>query len=94
MSSRRGNLAMALLLAGSLLVRFDTLEVVVYVEPGTEVTAPADFVARQACPVLQSMRLALPTPYRIQWAKQLSTGGAAPDEGKVVTGMLTTCERT
>jgi hypothetical protein len=94
MNSRRGNLAKTLLLAGSLLIRFDTLEVVVYVEPGTEVRAPADFVARQACPVLQSMQLALPTAYRIQWGKQLPTGGAAPDESKVVTGMLTTCERT
>jgi hypothetical protein len=40
------------------------------------------------------MRLALPTAYRIQWGKELPTGGAAPDESKVVTGMLTTCERT
>ena len=70
------------------------MEVVVYVEPGTQIEAPAEFVARQACPVLQSMRLALPTPYRIQWGKQLSTGGAIPDESKVVTGMLTSCERT
>jgi hypothetical protein len=70
------------------------MEVVVYVEPGTRVEAPAEFVAQQACPVLQSMRLDLPAPYRIQWGKQLATGSAIPDESKVVTGMLTSCERT
>jgi hypothetical protein len=40
------------------------------------------------------MQLALPTPYRIQWGKSLSTGGAVPDDSRVVTGMLTSCERT
>jgi hypothetical protein len=91
--SRRRPLATALLLAGSMLIRFDTMEVVLYVTPGTRVEAPADFAAREACPVLQSMRLALPTPYRIQWDRELPTGSAVPDESKVVTGMLTSCER-
>jgi hypothetical protein len=94
MGSRVRSVAKALLLAGSVLIRFDTMEVVVYVEAGTDIGAPAAFVARQACHVLESMRLALPTPYRIQWGKQLATGGAVPDESRVVTGMLTSCERT
>ena len=80
-----------LLLAGSVLVRFDTMELIVYVEPGTHIEAPAAFVARQACPVLQSMGLALPTPYRLQWGRRLPTGGAIPDESKIVTGMLMSC---
>ena len=86
-------LATALLLAGSILIRFDTMEVVLYVPPGTRLEAPAEFAAREACPVLQSMQLALPTPYRIQWDRELPTGGAIPDESKVVTGMLTSCDR-
>lgn len=93
MSSRRWSVVKMLLLAASILIRYDTMEIVVYVEPGTHVEAPAEFVARQACGVLQSMRLALPAPYRIQWGKQIPTGGAVPDESRVMTGMLTSCER-
>lgn len=81
--------AVALLLGATILIRYDTMEVIVYVEPGTEVAAPADFVARQACHVLASMDLPLPTPYRLQWRKQLPNGAVLPDDAKVVTGMLT-----
>jgi hypothetical protein len=93
MIRRHGPFAAALLLAGSILVRYDTMEIVMYVPPGTRIEAPAEFAAREACPVLRSMQLALPTPYRIQWDRELPTGGAVPDETKVVTGMLTSCER-
>ncbi len=84
-----------LLLAASILVRYDTMEVVVYVEPGTEAMAPTELVER-ACDVLQSMDLALPTPYRVQWRKELPNGAVLPDDSKVVTGMLTatSCGRT
>jgi hypothetical protein len=78
----------ALLLAASILVRYDTMEVVVFVEPETGAETPAALVA-DACNVLQSMDLALPTPYRVQWRKQLPNGAVVPDESKVVSGMLT-----
>jgi len=39
--------------------------------------------------VAQSLDLALPTPCRIQWRKQLPNGAVLPDESKVMTGMLT-----
>jgi hypothetical protein len=86
---------LSLVLAASVLVRYDTMELLVYVEPGAEMQTAAEFVAH-ACDVAQSLDLALPTPYRIQWRKQLPNGAILPDESKVVTGMLTTgsCTRT
>jgi len=78
----------ALLLAASILVRYDTMEIVVFVEPGSEAEGQARLV-ENACSVLQSMDLALPTPYRVQWRKQLPNGTIVPDESKVVSGMLT-----
>lgn len=44
----------------------------------------------------QALDLALPTPYRIEWRKQLASGAVLPDESPAVTGMLTsaTCART
>ncbi|MGH7324679.1 MAG: hypothetical protein ACREJ9_08530 [Candidatus Rokuibacteriota bacterium] len=92
---RRWTAVKTLLLAASILVRYDTMEVVVFVEPGTEAVAPAEFVER-ACDVLQSMDLALPTPYRVQWRKELPSGAVLSDDSKVVTGMLTaaSCGRT
>jgi hypothetical protein len=92
MNGRR-TLAATFLIASTVLVRFDTMEVVMYVPPGTRVDVPAEFAAREACPVLQSMRLALPAPYRIEWGRELPTGGAVPDESKTVKGILTSCER-
>ena len=64
-------------------------------EPGAEVQTAAEFVAH-ACDVAQSLDLALPTPYRIQWGKALPNGAVLPDASKVQTGMLTptTCART
>jgi len=84
-----------LVLAASILVRYDTMEILVYVEPGNEVQTAAEFVAH-ACDVAQSLDLALPTPYRIQWGKALPNGAVLPDAAKVQTGMLTrtTCART
>lgn len=86
---------LSLVLAASVLVRYDTMELLVYVEPGAEAQTAAEFVAH-ACDVAQSLDLALPTPYRIQWRKQLPNGAILPDESKVVTGMLTpgSCSRT
>lgn len=92
MTPRLSSLAATLLLAANVLISFDTMEVVVYVDPGTRVEVPAEFVAREACGLLHSMRLALPVPYRIEWRKQLATGAAVPDESKVVTGLLTGCD--
>jgi hypothetical protein len=89
MARRYWTLAKALLLGAGILIRYDTMEVVVYVEPGTDVVVPAEFVARQACNVLHAMDLALPTPYRLQWRKQLPNGAVLPDDSRVVTGMLT-----
>jgi hypothetical protein len=85
----------AAVLAASILVRYDTMEVLVYVEPGGQVQTAAEFVAR-ACEVVQSLDLALPTPYRIQWRKELPNGAVLPDESHVESGMLTsaTCART
>jgi hypothetical protein len=85
----------SLVLAASILVRYDTMEILVYVEPGSEVQTAAEFVDH-ACDVAQSLDLALPTPYRIQWGKQLPNGAVLPDESKVSTGMLTAsrCTRT
>ena len=84
-----------LVLAVSILVRYDTMELLVYVEPGGKTQSAADFVAH-ACDVAHSLDLALPTPYRIQWGKQLPNGAVLPDESKVMTGMLTagSCTRT
>jgi hypothetical protein len=89
MGGQRWTVIKALLLGATILVRYDTMELVVYVEPGTDVVAPAEFVARQACDVMQNLDLPLPTPYRLQWRKQLANGAALPDDGRVVTGMLT-----
>jgi hypothetical protein len=85
----------ALVLAASILVRYDTMEVVLYPEPGTEAAAQTELVAR-ACEVLQAMDLALPAPYRLQWRKQLPNGALLPDDAKVVRGTLTaaSCRRT
>jgi len=92
---RRWAAVKTLLLAASILLRYDTMEVVVYVEPGTEAVAPAELVAH-ACNVLQSMDIALPTPYRVQWRKQLPNGAVLPDDSKVIRGTLTpaSCGRT
>lgn len=94
MSHRRVALKIVVLVA-SILVRYDTMEVLVYVEPGGQVETASEFVAR-ACEVVQSLDLALPTPYRIQWRKELPSGAVLPDESHVETGMLTvaTCART
>jgi len=94
MSHRWAALKM-LVLAASILVRYDTMEVLVYVEPGGEVETAAEFVAH-ACDVAHSLELALPTPYRIQWRKQLPNGAVLPDDSKVTSGMLTasSCART
>ena len=84
-----------LALVASTLVRYDTMEILVYVEPGGEVQTAAEFVAH-ACDVAHSMDLALPTPYRIQWRKQLPNGAILPDDSKVTSGILTpkSCTRT
>jgi hypothetical protein len=84
-----------LVLAASILVRYDTMEILVYVEPGGPVQTAAEFVAH-ACDVAHSLDLALPTPYRIQWRKELPNGAVLPDASKVQSGMLTptTCART
>ena len=93
--SCRWTMLKTLLLAASILVRYDTMEMVVYVEPGGEVQTAAEFVAH-ACDVAHSLDLALPTPYRIQWRTELANGAVLPDASKVMTGMLTTkaCART
>jgi hypothetical protein len=77
-----------LLLAATVLVRYDTMELLVYVEPGGELQTATQFVAH-ACDVAQSLDISLPAPYRIQWRKELPNGAVLPDESKVVTGMLT-----
>jgi hypothetical protein len=94
MGCHRGAL-MSVVLAASILVRYDSMELLVYVEPGAEAQSSAEFVAH-ACDVAQSLDLALPTPYRIQWRKALPNGAILPDESKVLTGMLTAgdCTRT
>jgi hypothetical protein len=86
---------LTVLLAMSVLVRYDTMEILVYVEPGAEVQTAAEFVAG-ACDVAHSLELALPTPYRIQWRKELPNGAVLPDDSKVQSGMLTpaSCART
>ena len=91
----RWTMLKTLVLAASILVRYDTMEILVYVEPGAEVQTASEFVAH-ACDVAQSLDLALPTPYRIQWGKELPNGAVLPDASKVQTGMLTptTCART
>jgi len=91
----RGTALKALILAASILVRYDTMEVVLYLEPGTEAVATTELIAR-ACEVLQAMDLALPAPYRLQWRKQLPNGALLPDDSKVVRGTLTaaSCRRT
>jgi hypothetical protein len=81
----------SLVLTASILVRYDTMELLVYVEPGSENQTAAEFVAH-ACDVAQSLDLALPTPYRIQWRKQLPNGAVLPDEARVMSGMLTAVE--
>ena len=85
----------AAVLGASILVRYDTMEVVVYVEPGAQVQIAAESVAR-ACDMAQSLQLPLPTPYRIQWRRELPNGAVLPDESRVESGMLTsaTCART
>ena len=84
-----------LVLVASILVRYDTMEILVYVEPSAEVQTAAEFVAH-ACDVAHSLDLALPTPYRIQWGKEMPNGVVLPDTSKVMTGMLTPriCTRT
>jgi hypothetical protein len=84
-----------LVLAASVLVRYDTMEILVYVEPGAERVAPAAYV-EQACDVVHALDLALPAPYTIQWGKQLPNGAVLPDESRTTTGMLTSasCSRT
>jgi hypothetical protein len=84
-----------LMLVASILVRYDTMEILLYVEPSAEVRTAAEAVA-QACDVAHSLDLALPTPYRIQWGKELPNGAILPDASKVMTGMLTptVCTRT
>jgi len=94
MTPRLAGLAATFLFAASVLISLDAMEVVVYVDPGTSIEAPVEFAAREACGLLQSMRLALPVPYRIEWRKQVATGAMVPDESKVVTGLLTSCEQT
>ena len=93
--SCRWTVVKTLVLAASILVRYDTMEILVYVEPGAEVRTASEFVAH-ACDVAQSLELALPTPYRIQWSKELPNGAVLPDTSKVMSGMLTpkTCART
>jgi hypothetical protein len=86
-------LGVALLLLATVLIRFDTMEIVIYVDQGTEIDAPTEFVVQEACNVVRSMGLALPAPYRIHWRKKLPTGGAIPDDSKAVKGMLNSCER-
>ena len=92
---QRWRLLKTVALAASILIRYDTMEVLVYVEPGSERRTAAEFVA-DACEVAQSLELALPTPYRIQWRKALANGAVLPDESRVETGMLTPagCART
>jgi hypothetical protein len=84
-----------LVLVGSILVQYDTMEILVYVEPTAQVQTAAEVVA-QACDVAHSLDLALPTPYLIQWSKELPNGAVLPDASKVTTGMLTptVCTRT
>ena len=91
----RWTMLKTLVLAASILVRYDTMEILVYVEPGGEVQTAAEFVAH-ACDVAQSLDLALPTPYRIQWRKELPNGAILPDSSKIERGMLTpkACART
>jgi len=85
----------SLVLAVSILVRYDTMELHLFVEPGGKAQTAADAVA-QACDVAHSLDLALPTPFSIQWGRQLPNGAVLPDESKVMTGMLTasSCTRT
>jgi hypothetical protein len=94
MNHRRAALK-SIVLAASILVRYDTMEVLVYVQPGGAVQSTDEFVA-QACEMAQALDLALPTPYRIEWRKQLASGAVLRDESPAVTGMLTsaTCART
>ena len=82
-------------LAASILIRYDTMEILVYVDPDSETQTTAELVSA-ACATAHSLDLALPTPYRIQWRKRLSNGAFLPDESRVVTGMLTTsgCTKT
>ena len=91
----RWTMLKTLVLAASILVRYDTMEILVYVEPGGETQTAAEFVAH-ACDVAHSLDLALPTPYRIQWRKALPNGAVLPDASKVQHGMLTstTCAKT
>jgi hypothetical protein len=89
----RCRLAAGLVLLATVLIRFDTLEIVIYVDEDTEISAPTEFVAHEACHVVRSMGLALPAPYRIHWRKTLATGAVIPDESKAVKGMLRSCLR-
>jgi len=84
-----------LVVVASILVRYDTMEILVYVEPSAGVQTAAEVVAH-ACDVAHSLDLALPTPYRIQWGKELPNGAVLPDSSRVMTGMLTprVCTRT
>ena len=93
--SCRWTVLKTLVLVASILVRYDTMEILVYVEPSTQVQTAAEVVAH-ACDVAHSLELALPTPYRIQWGKELANGAILPDASKVMTGMLTPkiCART
>src|SRR5262249_19143809 len=94
MNHRWPVLAMLVLVA-SILVRYDTMEILVYVEPSAEVQTATEFVAH-ARDGAHSLHLALPPPYRIQWGKELPNGAVLPDASKVVTGMLTSrvCTKT
>ena len=93
--SYRWSVLKVLVLSATVLVRYDTMEILIFVEPGGEAHTAAEFVAH-ACDVAESLDLALPTPYLIQWGKQLENGAILPDASRVMTGMLTptTCART
>lgn len=94
MTSRLCSLAAAFLLAANVLIRFDSMEIVVYVDPEVSVESPLEFTARQACGLLKSMHLALPVPYRIEWRKPAANGAMASDAARVLTGLLTSCEES
>ncbi len=95
MTRRLCTLAAMLVLAANIVIRFETQEIELYVEPGTEVGVPAEFVTKEACGLLRAMHFAFPVTYRIQWHQKMAPGSVVPDESKVVTGTLKNCdERT
>jgi hypothetical protein len=79
----------------SILVRYDTMEILVYIDPGPQTKTIAEAFA-DVCGVARAMDLALPTPYRIQWRKELPNGAILPDESRTISGMLTaaSCSQT